>query len=273
GGASSAGALIRIPCLYVFTVRTSVGIANIGPPRTGCQGSRAVPVEREVGTRGSGGSGSQARGADSVQSVGGGLAVITVFDADHAHLTLSEVARRADLSRATARRVLHTLVALGYVATDGKEFSLRPRILELGHAYLSALGLPEVATPHLVRLRQEVHESCSVAVLDDTDVVYVAREATSRIMTVAIHVGRGFPAHLPSWARWLCARRPAAGLDDLLARGELEPVTPHTITDEGKLRAELRKIAGQGFAMVDQELELGLRSIAAPIRDATGDVV
>jgi IclR family transcriptional regulator, pca regulon regulatory protein len=220
----------------------------------------------------SGVSGSQARVADSVQSLVRGLTVITVFDADNAHLTLSEVARRADLSRATARRVLHTLVALGYVATDGKEFSLRPRILELGHAYLSGLGLPEVAVPHLERLRQEVHESCSVAVLDDTDVVYVAREATSRIMTVAIHVGTRFPAHLTSMGRVLLAHLPDAELDELLSRVELEPVTPHTITDEGKLRAELRKIAGQGFAMVDQELELGLRSIAAPIRDASGTV-
>jgi IclR family pca regulon transcriptional regulator len=210
--------------------------------------------------------------AGSVQSLVRGLSVIRVFDADHAHLTLSEVARRADLSRATARRVLHTLVSLGYVATDGKAFSLRPRILELGHAYLSALGLPDVATPHLERLRQEVHESCSVAVLDETDVVYVAREATSRIMTVAIHVGTRFPAHLTSMGRVLLAHLPPPELDAMLGRIELEAVTPHTITDEARLRTELRRIAAQGFAMVDQELELGLRSIAAPIRDSTGAV-
>jgi IclR family pca regulon transcriptional regulator len=214
----------------------------------------------------------RAPAAGSVQSLVRGLSVIRVFDADHAHLTLSEVARRADLSRATARRVLHTLVSLGYVATDGKEFSLRPRILELGHAYLSALGLPDVATPHLERLRQEVHESCSVAVLDETDVVYVAREATSRIMTVAIHVGTRFPAHLTSMGRVLLAHLPEAALGAVLARIEFEAVTPHTITDESRLRAELRRIAGQGYAMVDQELELGLRSIAAPIRDPGGSV-
>jgi len=215
---------------------------------------------------------SPAAPADNVQSLVRGLAVIRVFDARHARLTLSDVARRADLSRATARRVLHTLVALGYVGTDGKEFTLRPRILELGHAYLSALGLPDVAAPHLERLREEVHESCSVAVLDDTDVVYVAREATTRIMTVAIHVGTRFPAHLTSMGRVLLAHLPADRLDDVLSRVELLPVTPHTITDESRLRSELRRIAGQGFAVVDQELELGLRSIAVPIRDAGGEV-
>jgi IclR family pca regulon transcriptional regulator len=210
--------------------------------------------------------------ATSVQSLVRGLAVIRTFDAEHAHQTLSEVARRADLSRATARRVLHTLVDVGYVATNGKEFSLRPRILELGHAYLNSLGLPEVAQPHLDRLRVSVNESCSVAVLDDTDVVYVARVASKQIMTVGINVGTRFPAHVTSMGRVLLAGLPEAELEQTLARIEYDPITPSTVTDPGKLRAELTKVARQGYALVDQELAIGLRSLAAPLRDRAGRV-
>src|SRR5690606_21416095 len=107
-----------------------------------------------------------------IQSLVRGLSVIRAFDAEHADMTLSDVARRTDLSRATARRILYTLASLGYVATDGKQFSLRPRILELGYTYLSSLGLPEIATPHLEKLTVAVNESSSVALLDDTDIVY-----------------------------------------------------------------------------------------------------
>ena len=210
--------------------------------------------------------------AASVQSLVRGLAVIRTFDAEHSHQTLSEVARRADLSRATARRVLHTLVDIGYVATNGKEFALRPRILELGHAYLNSLQLPEVARPHLERLRSEVNESCSVAVLDGTDVVYVARVASRQIMTVAINVGTRFPAYVTSMGRVLLAGLPQDELDEVLARVELEPLTPYTITDPDKLRAELAKVARQGYALVDQELALGLRSLAAPVHDRAGRV-
>ena len=130
-------------------------------------------------------------------------------------MTLSDVARRTDLSRATARRILHTLAALGYVATDGKRFSLRPRVLELGYTYLSSLNLPEIATPHLEKLTVAVNESSSVALLDDGDIVYVARVPTRRIMTVAINVGTRFPAHLTSMGRVLLAGLdPAARAED-----------------------------------------------------------
>jgi IclR family pca regulon transcriptional regulator len=211
--------------------------------------------------------------AGSVQSLERGLAVIRAFDAEHPKLTLSEVARRTDLSRATARRLLHTLAHLGYVAVDGRDFSLRPRILELGYAYVSSLGLPAVAQPHLEALNERVHESSSVAVLDGTDVAYVARVAAQRLMTVAIHVGTRFPAHLTSMGRVLLAALPPAELDAALERVDLTPVTPSTITDVDKLRAELARVAKQGWALVDQELEIGLRSIAAPLHDRTGAVV
>ena len=135
---------------------------------------------------------------DFVQSLERGLAVIRAFDADHPQLTLSEVARATGLTRAAARRFLLTLVELGYVRTDGRLFALRPRVLELGYAYLSSLSLPEVALPHLEALVAEVHESSSLSVLDGEDVVYVARVPTKRIMTVAISVGTHFPAYATS---------------------------------------------------------------------------
>ncbi|MBK5216896.1 MAG: helix-turn-helix domain-containing protein [Propionibacteriales bacterium] len=208
-----------------------------------------------------------------VQSLVRGLAVIRVFDADNAHLTLSEVARRADLTRATARRVLHTLLDLGYVASDGKNFSLRPKILELGYAYLSSMSLPAVAQPHLEELTKAAHESSSVAVLDGSDIAYVARVAKQRIMTVAISVGTRFPAYATSMGRVILAHLTPAELDQYLESTELRQVTPHTITDREGLLAELGRIREQGWALVDQELEEGLRSIAAPIHDQSGHVV
>lgn len=212
-------------------------------------------------------------GPEFVQSLERGLAVIRAFDADHPELTLSEVARETGLTRAAARRFLLTLVELGYMRTDGRLFGLRPRVLELGYAYLSSLTLPEVAQPHLEALCAEVHESCSVSVLDGTDIVYVARVATKRIMTVAISVGTRFPAYATSMGRVLLAGQPADWLDDYLASVELRPLTRRTVTDPAKLRSTLTRIRTQGYAVVDQELEEGLRSMAVPIRDASGDVV
>nr|WP_187361160.1 IclR family transcriptional regulator C-terminal domain-containing protein [Phytoactinopolyspora mesophila] len=213
------------------------------------------------------------RGSDHVQSLARGLAVIRAFDAAHPQLTLSEVARETGLTRAAARRFLHTLVDLGYVRTDGRLFALTPRVLELGYSYLSSLTLPEVAQPHLERLVADVQESASVAVLDDTDVVYVARVATSRIMRVTINIGTRFPAHATSMGRVLLAGLPKAELDEYLNRAELRKYTSHTITAPASLRTELDRVRAQGWAYVDQELEEGLRSIAAPIRNSAGHVV
>lgn len=208
-----------------------------------------------------------------VQSLVRGLAVIRVFDADNSHLTLSEVARRAELTRATARRVLHTLVDLSYVASDGKNFSLRPKILELGYSYLSSMSLPAVAQPHLEQLTERSHESSSVAVLDGSDIAYVARVAKQRIMTVAISVGTRFPAYATSMGRAILAHLTPAELKAYLDSTELLQLTPHTINDRDELIAELKRVREQGWAMVDQELEEGLRSIAAPLHDQTGKVV
>ncbi|GAA3243423.1 IclR family transcriptional regulator [Nonomuraea helvata] len=211
--------------------------------------------------------------ADHVQSLARGLAVIRAFSAAEPELTLSQVARATGLSRATARRFLLTLEDLGYVRSDGRLFALTPRVLELGYAYLSSLSLPQVADPHLERLAAEVHESASVAVLDGEDVVYVARVATARIMRVTISIGTRFPAYCTSMGRVLLAALPPDSLDAYLERASLRRLTSHTIVLPAALRAELGKVRGRGWAMVDQELEEGLRSIAAPIRDRSGRTV
>jgi IclR family pca regulon transcriptional regulator len=203
--------------------------------------------------------------SDFVQSLDRGLAVIRAFGPDREQLTLSEVASATKLTRAAARRFLLTLVSLGYVRSDGRKFSLRPRVLELGYAYLSGLALPDVAAPHMEELVARLHESCSISVLDGQHVVYVVRVPTKRIMTVAISVGTRFPAYATSMGRVLLAALPPAELERYLAEAKLEPLTDRTVTDADRLR-EL--VAEQGYAIVDQELEEGLRAVAAPIRGA-----
>ena len=213
------------------------------------------------------------RGAHHVQSLERGLAVIKAFSAEAPHRTLSDVARVTGLTRAAARRFLLTLVDLGYVRTDGKYFSLTARVLELGYAYLSSLSLSEIAQPHLERLSADVHESSSVSVLEITDVVYVARVAVSRIMTVSINVGTRFPAHATSMGHVLLADMDSTELKAYFVVADLDKLTPHTLTHQAALEAELARVREQGWAMVDQELEEGLRSVAAPIRNRAGRAV
>ncbi|MFE6282009.1 IclR family transcriptional regulator C-terminal domain-containing protein [Streptomyces sp. NPDC057877] len=208
-----------------------------------------------------------------VRSFERGLAVIRSFDAEHPARTLSEVARACDLTRAAARRLLLTLADLGYVHTDGRLFRLTPRVLELGYAYLAGLTLPQLAEPHLDELVAEVRESSSLCVLDGDDIVYVARVPTRRIMSAAITVGTRFPAHATSVGRVILAHLPEAEREDHLTRAELRPLTARTLTSPDALRAELVRVRRQGYALVDQELEEGLRSVAAPVRDRDGTVV
>jgi IclR family transcriptional regulator, pca regulon regulatory protein len=213
------------------------------------------------------------RGPDFVQSLERGLAVIRAFTADRPSLTLSEVAVATGVTRAAARRFLITLMSLGYVRSDGRQFSLRPRVLDLGYAYLSSLSLPEVAEPHLEALVAEINESSSVSVLDGDEIVYVARVPVSRIMTVAISVGTRFPAYATSMGRVLLAGLPDDELDDYLAKVRLSRLTGRTVTSRSNLRAEILRVRAQGWALVDQELEDGLRSVAAPIRDRNGRTI
>lgn len=212
-------------------------------------------------------------GPVTVQSLERGLAVILAFNAENARLTLSGVAKATGLTRATARRFLLTLVELGYMRSDDRLFSLRPRVLELGYAYLSSLSLPEIAQPAMERLVAQVRQACSISVLDGDEVVYVARVPASRIMTVSISVGTRFPAYATSMGRVLLAAQPEEWLDNYLERADLQPITAYTITDPRKLRTVLARVSEQGHALVDQELEEGLRSLAVPLRDANGSVI
>jgi IclR family pca regulon transcriptional regulator len=214
-----------------------------------------------------------ADGKQSLQSLERGIAVIQVFSREHPALTLSEVARLAGITRATARRILLTLEKLGHVRSDGRLFSLTPRVLTLGWAYLSSLNLWEIAQPLMEDLARETKESCSAATLDLPDIVYVARVPTGRIMTITLGVGSRLPAHATSMGRVLLADLPTEELDRFLDETPLERYTERTITDEGQLRAELASVREQGWALVDGELETGLRSIAAAIRGADGRTI
>ncbi len=211
--------------------------------------------------------------ADFVQSLERGLAVIRAFDAEHRELALSDVARATGLTRAAARRFLLTLVKLGYVNLAEGRFSLRPRILELGYAYLSSLTLPEVAQPHMEELVSKVNESSSISVLDDLEIVYVVRVPTRRIMSITIAVGTRLPAYATSMGRVLLASLPDAVLAERLSRIDLRPLTPRTTTSSEALRVALEAVRKQDYAAVDQELEEGLRSLAVPIRDAGDHVI
>jgi IclR family transcriptional regulator, pca regulon regulatory protein len=213
------------------------------------------------------------RDSDFVQSLDRGLAVIRAFGPGREQLSLSEVARETGLTRAAARRFLLTLVRLGYVRSHNREFSLRPRVLELGYAYLSGLAMPEIAAPHLEELVANVRESSSISVLDGDHIVYVARVPTKRIMTVAISVGTRFPAYATSMGRVLLAGMSRSELDQYLAEAKLDPLTDRTVTDSLRLREIVREVGEQGYAIVDQELEEGLRAIAAPIHGSAGTVI
>jgi IclR family pca regulon transcriptional regulator len=215
----------------------------------------------------------RSRGRQFVQSLERGLDVIRALSVPDRGRTLSDVARDTGLSRASARRFLLTLAELGYVRAEDRRFVLTPRILELGYAFLSSLTLPQLAQPHLRELVERVHESSSVSVLDGADIVYVAREPTQRIMTVTISLGTRFPAFATSMGRVLLAGLSDPELDDFLLRVELRPFTVATVTDKSLLRQEVERARRQGWALVDQELEDGLRSIAVPLRDQTGQVV
>lgn len=216
---------------------------------------------------------SASRSTAFVRSLERGLAVIRAFDEDNRRLTLSDVARITGLTRAAARRFLLTLVELGYVDDRGHYFSLRPRILELGYALVSSLQLPEVVKPHLERLSQRADESSSVAVLDGPDIVYVARVATRRIMNATIGIGTRFPAYATSMGRVLLAGHTNEWLAGYLASAQLRPLTARTVTAPEELMDILFEIRENGWALVDQELEDGIRSIAAPLHDLDGQVV
>src|SRR5680860_1311384 len=211
--------------------------------------------------------------SDYVQSLERGLAVLCVFSRDEPELTLSDVARRTDLTRATARRLLRPLQTLGYITSDGRLFRLTPSVLDIGYAYVSSLALSDLALPTMERLSEQVHESCSAAVLDGPDIIYVARVPTKRIMTIALALGSRLPAVATSMGRVLLAGLSDDERRDLLSRLALVAHTDNTIVDRGRLETVLQDVRGQGWCLVDQELEIGLRSVAAPLHDSAGIVI
>jgi IclR family pca regulon transcriptional regulator len=206
-------------------------------------------------------------------SLARGLMVIRAFTQRSPKLSIAEVARISGLPRAVARRCLYTLMQLGYVGTDGRTFFLRPKILSLGYAYLSSTPLAISVQPYLECVSQSLHESCSVGVLEDDEVVYIARAAARRIMSVDLNVGSRLPAYCSSLGRVLLAHLPPAELEAYLGRIELKPFTEHTITRRDALLEALEQVRQTGYALVDQELEIGLRSLAVPIRNVAGQVV
>jgi IclR family pca regulon transcriptional regulator len=210
---------------------------------------------------------------DFVQSLARGLTVIRAFDEVHPSLTLSEVADRTGLARAVVRRSLLTLQHLGYVGARGRQFFLTPRVLELGFGYLSSLALPELALPAMEQLAQRLSESCSLSVLDGADIVYLARVPVRRVMTISLGVGARLPAFAASMGRVLLAGLSDDALDEWLAKARTRPLTPHTVFEKRALQAEILRVRAQGYSLVIQELELGLCSVAVPIRDRSGRVV
>jgi IclR family pca regulon transcriptional regulator len=214
------------------------------------------------------------RSDEFVGSLARGLAVIEAFGSGREALTLSEVARRVGISRAAARRLLLTLVALGYAAFDGKHFALRPRVLSLGFAYLSSVSAWDVAHPFLEELVRETGESGSAAVLDGADIVHVIRMPSARrLMSITVRAGDRLPAHASAMGRVLLAALPVVALDAYFACARLDAITSRTVTDPGTLRGLLAEVRAQGWAEVDGELDIGLKALAVPVSDRDGRVV
>lgn len=208
-----------------------------------------------------------------VQSLARGLDIVRAFGPDGMSLTLGEIARRTGMSRAAARRYVLTLRDLGYIDARGPRFELKPRLLELGYSYLSSLPLWKVAEPVLTRLVETLHESCSVSVLDLPDIVYVSRVAVKRIIAPNVSIGTRLPAFATTMGRIMLAALPPEELERFLAEADLTPVTRYTTSDPNELRQLIRKAGEQGYALIDQEFELGLRSLGVPILDRNGQTI
>ncbi|MBW0104446.1 IclR family transcriptional regulator C-terminal domain-containing protein [Pseudonocardia sp. KRD291] len=212
-------------------------------------------------------------GPDFIEAIARGLDVIKAFRPGRAVMSLTEVAEATDLARPTARRVLLTLAELGYVRSDGAGFALTPRVLELGVTYVRSMGLWDVARPHMERLSERTDESCSIAQLDGSDIVYVARVAVPKIVALAVDIGTRFPALQTSLGKVQLAALPPEEVDRVLAEPSRSGLTPRWQPDRAERDAELRDVRAKGWALTDEQLTRGIRSVAAPLRDGTGRVV
>ena len=210
---------------------------------------------------------------DLVGSLSRGLAVMEILAANPQGLTLTETAERAGLTRAGARRFLLTLVASGYALQEGRTFRLSTRLITIARAWLGGASLWSFAEPFMREVSTRFGEACSAAVLSGEDVVYVARVPGRHILSVALHVGTRLPAFCTSMGRVLLSDLSQAELDAFLARADIRPLTGRTLTDPDALRAAILAAGADGHALVDEELEPGLRSIAVPVRDRTGRAI
>jgi len=202
-----------------------------------------------------------------------GLAVIRVFTREQPSLTLSDIARAASMPAATARRCLLTLEELGYVMRSGRDFLLRPKVLELGAAYLESMNIEQLTKTHLEELASETADSAALCVLDDTEIIYVARASVRTLLRLEAHVGSRFPAHATSTGRVLLAGASPERLDHFLATAKLEALTDRTVTDPTKLRALIDECHRAGYAAVEDELAYGVIALAVPVLDQRGRVV
>jgi IclR family transcriptional regulator, pca regulon regulatory protein len=213
------------------------------------------------------------RETDFVSGFARGLKVIEAFGETTPRLAIADVARITGLDRATARRCLLTLADLGYADYDGKFFVLTPKVLRLGHAYLSATPLPHIVQPFLDKLAEEVHQSASASVLDGTEVVYIARASQKRVMSINLMPGSRLPAYCASMGRVLLAALPEDEARNILKQSTLKAFTPRTRTEPAQLMEEIAKVRTEGYAVIDQELELGLCSIAVPLYNSAGKTI
>lgn len=205
-------------------------------------------------------------------SLARGLAVLSAFDEEHPVMNIAQVSVRTGIPRAAVRRCLYTLERLGYVGS-GPRFELKPKVLALGHSQLTALPLNGSIQTILDRCRNRLHESCSLGKLDGDELIYIARSERIRIMSIALKVGSRLPAHYTSMGRVLLAQLDDAALDAYLSRIQLTAMTEKTIVSKSRLRDVITTVRRTQYAIVDQELELGLRSIAVPVQDGSGRVV
>ncbi|TFF27194.1 IclR family transcriptional regulator [Jiella endophytica] len=210
---------------------------------------------------------------DIVASFAKGLRVIEAFGADHPRLSITEAAERTGLDRATTRRCLLTLHHEGYADYDGKFFTLTPRVMRLGMGALAALPLAQLVQPWLDQLSETIGQSCSVSVLDGNEIVYLARAAQRRVMSIGLLPGSRLPAHCTSMGRVLLAALPRSEAAAIVEAADLSPRTPYALTSPEDILAEIDRVRAQGYALIDQEIEIGLRSIAVPLFDARMRVV
>lgn len=214
-----------------------------------------------------------AKSTDHIGSLAKGLKVLEAFGADTPRMTITDASAATGLDRATARRCLLTLHHEGYLDYDGKFFTITHRALRLGMGALAALPLPQIVQPWLDQLAEQIGQSCSVAILDGTEIVYLARAAQRRVMSIGLMPGSRLPAHCTSFGRVLLASLPTKQAAEIIRASDLTPRTAASLTTPEAILDQLATIREQGFAVIDQEIEVGLRSIAVPLRNSRGQTI